>query len=386
VVEDRPDSLEAALDPGERDRLRVREGNPAAAEAIASGSVFFRQSRWAVRARWSNRLTQYDGLLGELPPEARARLDPLSAPGPISASRLATFSRCGFLYLLQHVLRLEPALEPEERKRLEPLERGDLFHRVAERFLRERRDQGELPLRDSEATRTRLLQMAEEALTAHVAGSPPRFTVLWEREKARFRQTLLAWLRREVATGERSLPAHFELSFGVGQRPSEGEPHRPEPLVFELGEERSVRVSGKIDRIDRRPDGTLVLRDYKTGKAPKDELGIFKGGKQLQVPFYILAAAQIFPEAPVVEAFLDYVDGGRQVAVDPEAVRSEGFRSLLRQLLEAIGQGVFVQEPSACPWCDYTAVCGPRPLLERRRQIKAGDKDLIRVLRLRDLG
>jgi putative RecB family exonuclease len=145
-------------------------------------------------------------------------------------------------------------------------------------------------------------------------------------------------------------------------------------------------MSGKIDRIDRRPDGTLVLRDYKTGKAPKDEMGIFRGGKQLQVPFYILAAAQLFPDAPVVEAFLDYVDGGRQVGVDPDVVRSDGFRALLGGLVEAIGQGLFVQEPSACPWCDYTAVCGPRPLLERRRQIKGSDPQLIRILRLRDMG
>jgi RecB family exonuclease len=386
VAEDVPDSLEAALDPGERDRLRVREGGQPAAEAIAMGSIFFRQSRWAVRGRWSNRLTIYDGLLADLPEEARRRLDPLSAPGPISASRLATFSRCGFLYLLQHVLRLEPALEPEERKRLEPLERGDLFHRVAERFLRECRDKGELPLKDVEATRTRLIEMAEEALAAHVAGSPPRFTVLWEREKARFRQTLLGWLVREVAGSGRATPAHFEVSFGMGQSPSGGEPHAPDPLTFDLGDGRRLRMSGKIDRIDRRPDGTLVLRDYKTGKAPKDEMGIFRGGKQLQVPFYILAAAQLFPDAPVVEAFLDYVDGGRQVGVDPAVVRSEGFRSLLGGLVEAIGQGLFVQEPTACPWCDFTAVCGPRPLLERRRQIKGSDPQLIRILRLRDMG
>jgi len=386
VREDVPDSLDAALDPGERDRLRVREGGQPAAEAIATGSIFFRQSRWAVRGRWSNRLTIYDGLLADLPEEARRKLDPLSASGPISASRLATFSRCGFMYLLQYVLRLEPALEPEERKRLEPLERGDLFHRVAERFLRECRDRGELPLQDAEATRTRLIEMAEEALAAHVAGSPPRFTLLWEREKTRFRQTLLGWLAREAAGNERAMPAHFEVSFGMGQSPSGGEPHAPAPLTFDLGDGRMLRMSGKIDRIDRRPDGTLVLRDYKTGKAPKDELGIFRGGKQLQVPFYILAAAQLFPDAPVVEAFLDYVDGGRQVAVDPDVVRSEGFRALLGGLVEAIGQGLFVQEPSACPWCDFTAVCGPRPLLERRRQIKGSDPQLIRILRLRDMG
>jgi ATP-dependent helicase/nuclease subunit B len=378
--------LEDAVDRTERDRARVHREGKAAAGAIAAGSAFFKQSRLAARARWSGTLTRYDGLLTDLDPEALKKLDPLNAAFPISASRLATYSRCGFLYLLQYVLRLEPALEPEERKRLEPLERGSLFHEVAERFLRERREAGELPVRDTEEMRRRLLAMAEESLEALVAGSPPRFTFLWEREKERVRSGLLDWLRREAQNAARSTPAHFEVSFGLGRSATESEPHDPSPMLLDLGDGRTLRVSGQIDRIDERADRTLVLRDYKTGKAPKDEGGIFRGGKQLQIPFYILAAAQLFPGQPVVEAFLDYVDGGRQVAVDPDVVRSEGWKALLRGLVDSIGQGVFVQEPTACEWCDFTAVCGPRPLLERRRQIKRSDPQLIRVLRLRDLG
>ena len=88
---------------------------------------------------------------------------------------------------------------------------------------------------------------------------------------------------------------------------------------------------------------------------------------------------------PVVEAYLDYVDGGRQVGIDPDVVRSETFRALLRGLVDAIGRGVFVQEPSSCDWCDFTAVCGPKGLLERRRRIKLGDKRIQEVLRLRDI-
>jgi RecB family exonuclease len=378
--------LEDTVDRTERDRARIHREGKAAAGVIAAGSAFFKQSRLAAQARWSGTLTRYDGLLTDLDPEALKKLDPLNAASPISASRLATYSRCGFLYLLQYVLRLEPALEPEERKRLEPLERGSLFHDVAERFLRERRDQGELPVRDNDEMRLRLLAMAEESLEALVAGSPPRFTFLWEREKERVRTGLLEWLRREAQNAARSTPAHFEVSFGLGRSPTKSERHDPEPMLLPLGDGRTLRVSGQIDRIDERPDGTLVLRDYKTGKAPKDEGGIFRGGKQLQIPFYILAAAKLFPEQPVVEAFLDYVDGGRQVAVDPDVVRSEGWKALLRGLVDSIGQGVFVQEPTACEWCDFTAVCGPRPLLERRRQIKRGDPQLIRVLRLRDMG
>ena len=152
VVEDDPDRLplEDAVDAGERDRFRLRR-DEAAATAIAAGSPFFRQSRLASQARWSGRLTRYDGLVvGEGDEDLGARLDPLAARYPVSASRLATYARCGFLYLLQNVLRLQPAPEPEERRRIDPLERGDLFHEVAERYLRELRDRGELPVRDTD--------------------------------------------------------------------------------------------------------------------------------------------------------------------------------------------------------------------------------------------
>jgi RecB family exonuclease len=386
VVEDALDrlSLEDAVDAGERDRIRLRR-DETAATAIAAGSPFFRQSRLASQARWSGKLTRYDGLVvGEGDEGLRARLDPLEARYPVSASRLATYARCGFLYLLQNVLRLQPAPEPEERRRIEPLERGDLFHRVAERFLRELRDRGELPVRDTDAARTRLAAMAEEALEGLVMGSPPRFTLLWQREKRKFHKTAQEWLEREAAAAAKSTPAHFELSFGLGKERDEEEPHDPEPIEIDLGDGRALRVSGKIDRIDRRADG-LVLRDYKTGRAPKDDGGVFRGGKQLQIPFYVLAAAKLLPGERVVDAFLDYVDGGRQVAFRPDVATGPEFRDLLRRLVDLVARGVFVQEPSACDFCDFTAVCGPKALLQRRQAIKIRDRSLLEYLRLRDV-
>jgi ATP-dependent helicase/nuclease subunit B len=392
ALDDTP--LDLTLDRSERDRRRVRTGGREAALAISAGSAFFKQSHLSARARWSGQLTPYDGLIAfaprdgvasELASEIGRKLDPVTAPGPISASRLAVFARCGFQYLLECVLRLEPAEEPEERRRLDPLERGSLFHEVAEDFLRRQRDRGELPLRDTADARRRLAEIADERLDALVQKSPPRFTALWAKERARFQATMRDWFHREVEAGGKAVPAHFELGFGLSRAAAPGEPHLAEPLAIDIGDGRTLRVSGKIDRIDRRPDGTLVLRDYKTGRAPRDDGGLFRGGRQLQIPFYILAAARIFPETPVVEAFLDYVDGGRQVGLDPALVRSDSFRPLLRGLTDAIAKGVFVQEPSACEWCDFKVVCGPTPLLKRRRQLKLGDARLQQVLRLRDV-
>ena len=392
ALDDTP--LDLTLDRSERDRRRVRTGGREAALAISAGSAFFKQSHLSARARWSGQLTPYDGLIAfaprdgvatELASEIARKLDPVTAPWPISASRLAVFARCGFQYLLECVLRLEPAEEPEERRRLDPLERGSLFHEVAEDFLRQQRDRGELPLRDTADARRRLEQIADVHLDALVQKSPPRFTALWAKERARFQATMRDWFHREVEGGGKAVPAHFELGFGLSREAAPGEPHLTEPLAIDIGDGRTLRVSGKIDRIDRRPDGTLVLRDYKTGRAPRDDGGLFRGGRQLQIPFYILAAARIFPDTPVVEAFLDYVDGGRQVGLDPALVRSDSFRALLRGLVDAIAKGVFVQEPTACEWCDFKVVCGPTPLLKRRRQLKLGDARIQQVLRLRDV-
>lgn len=387
VAEDELDALplEDAVDRSERDRARVRRGGGEAVRAIAAGSGSFRRARTAARARWSNRLTPYDGLV-VLPPELAQRLDPTRDPRPTSASRLATFSLCGFRYLLQHVLRLEAYLEPEERMALDPLERGSLFHEVAELFLRERRERSELPLRETPALRARLRELATERLAAFVAASPPRFTFLWDQEQARFLEGMDRWLTREIAMASRSMPAYFEVSFGLPRRMATAEPHSPDPLVIDLGDGRQLKVAGKIDRIDRAPQGGWILRDYKTGRAPKDEPGVFRGGRQLQVPFYILAAEQLLPQEPVIEAFLDYVDGGRAVSLDPRAVRGEPFRTLLRTLVDQVAGGAFVQEPSACDWCDFTAVCGPKPLLEIRRRYKWPDRRVQDYARLRDMG
>jgi len=398
VAEDDEDALspEDALDAGERDRARVKQGGRAAAQAVAGGSRFFRQSRLATLARWSKQLTPYDGLVafsprdGEGALEAARVLERLNPERPglvLSATRLATWAQCGFRYLLQHVLRLEARDVPEERKRLEPLERGNLFHHVAELFLRERREAGQLHVTNDEASRERLLELSDEALADLVEGSPPRFTSLWEREKARFRTMALAWLQREALASGKRTPAHFEVGFGLPAPEHNLEAWREEPVEIGLGAGRSIRISGRIDRIDRNRDGTLVLRDYKTGRAPwRDDGGFLKGGRQLQMPFYVLAARELFPGAQISEAFLDYVDGGRRVAFDPAAVEGEDFRSLLRGLVESIATGLFVQEPAACDFCDFTEVCGPRPLLQLRRSFKIGDPFVKRVLRLRDMG
>ena len=247
--------LEDAVDAGERDRFRVRRDD-AAATAIAAGSPFFQQSRLASQARWSGRLTRYDGLVLDEAGELGPQLDPLLARHPVSASRLAIYARCGFQYLLQNVLRLSPAPEPEERRRIDPLERGDLFHRVAEAFLRERRDRGELPVTRRRGAARAAARDGGGGAAGPGGGQPAALhAAVGAREAALPRDDAgLAHDASRPPPRERR-PRTSSSASGSGWRPTPREPHDPEPLEIDLGDGRSLRVSGRIDRIDRRARG-----------------------------------------------------------------------------------------------------------------------------------
>jgi RecB family exonuclease len=373
--EDSRADLGESLDLGERDSDIVTRYGVPAIRWLEAERPFLRSAHELSRGRAAKRLSPFDGLVCAEGEDTHPKLDPIRSGQSISASRIAAFGECGFRYFLRYVLRLEPAIEPEERRKLDPLEKGTLFHEVAELFLRERRDAGLLPIKNTPEERARLLALGDERLEAWVEGSPPRLVLLWRAEKKVFLQLLGEWLSREAENyrQKKTMPAHFEVSFGMPYRQSgTNEPHRDAPVEIPLDDGSVMRIAGQIDRIDRidaAAGGGLVLRDYKTGKAPLDnDASLFKGGRQLQIPFYILAAQEMFPGEKVVEAFLDYVNAGRQVAFQPARATSATFRALLLQIADLIGRGVFMQEPAACTFCDFQAVCGPTPVLESRKR------------------
>lgn len=394
VTEDRDGhaDMDLCIDLGERDTELVARHGLQALTWLESTRPFLRAAHELSRGRAARRLSPFDGLIGIEGEDSHPRLDPIKSGQAISASRIAAFGECGFRYFLRYVLRLEPAIEPEERRKLDPLEKGTLFHEVAELFLRERRDQGLLPIRNTDEERARLLALGDERLEAWVEGSPPRLILLWRAEKKVFLQLLTEWLAREAENyrTRKTTPAHFEVSFGMPYRRSNThEPHRDAPVEIPLDDGRVLKISGQIDRIDRidaAEGGGLVLRDYKTGKAPTDnDASLFKGGRQLQIPFYILAAQEIFPGEKVVEAFLDYVNAGRQVAFNPTKATSATFKALLLRIADLMGHGVFMQEPSACTFCDFTAVCGPTAVLDsRKRRRRLFDPLARKVAELKD--
>ena len=273
VVEDDPRALplEDAVDAGERDRLRVLRDDAAAARDRGRLGVLP-----AVAAR------EPGALVGQAHALRRPRRGRGRARSPRSstrctrgtrcrASRLALYARCGFQYLLQHVLHLEPALEPEERRRIDPLERGDLVPRrgraLPARAARPRRAAGRTT---PSAARARLARWPRRRSQGLVEGSPPRFTLLWEREKRRFHETMRAWLAtRGGRAPARTTPAHFELSFGLGVSPDGGRAARPRPARDRPG--RRARAAGLGPHRPHRPAHRRRARAARLQDGPRAE-------------------------------------------------------------------------------------------------------------------
>ena len=288
--------LEDALDAGERDRLRVRRGGTEAVLAVAAGSPSFKGAHLAAHERWSRFLTPHDGLVDGLPGALARRLDPLTSSQPVSASSLARFATCGFQYLLASVLRLKAPVEPEERLGLNALEKGTLFHEVAETFLRGERDAGRLPVADDDETRTRLLDLARTHVDRLVAGTPPRHRMVWDMHWRAFCDLLLRFLAREAANPALGRPAHFEVAFGLG---AQGTNERARPPAARGGPGRRPRAARvRQDRPHRRARGRVAgAARLQDGTRPSRRQPDLQGGPSAPDPVLRAGGAADLPGA-----------------------------------------------------------------------------------------
>jgi RecB family exonuclease len=135
-------------------------------------------------------------------------------------------------------------------------------------------------------------------------------------------------------------------------------PHSRERTLSALG--ASVRVSGRVDRIDDR-NGDLVIVDYKTGKqVPTDD-----DARVSRALAIYAAVAQRTLRRPVFDVELHHVPSG------VVARHRHTPESLSRQMsrVESIGRDITVAEESGtdadfparpgplCGWCDYREHC-----------------------------
>jgi ATP-dependent helicase/nuclease subunit B len=321
------------------------------------------------RARSSGVFTRFDGNLAGLGV-------PHPADGSVtSATRLQAWASCPHRYLFETVLGVEQVQAPEDLLELSPLERGEIVHRVLDRFLREglarrARADGRSWTDDD---RRRLLEIGTEecddAERRGVTGRP----LLWRRARRQILGDLARWcdedLRRE--RGARSEPVASELDFGLP-----GSAHGP--LELALSDGRVVRLRGSIDRVDRADDGTLVVLDYKTGSdityRSLSEDDPDTRGTHLQLAIYGHAARAVLgePDSPVVAGYWFATTRRRFRWIGyPLSDRVvERIDAVLRTIVDGITGGVFPARPPEPGWRLWVecAFCDPDGLgtLDRR--------------------
>jgi DNA helicase II / ATP-dependent DNA helicase PcrA len=234
----------------------------------------------------------------------------------LSASDLDLYLTCPLKYKFRRVFGIPE--EPTINQRF-----GILIHSVLERF---HKDSG-----------------GEEAAAGGLAELMDLFESGWRRSgfgssddelqfRDRAREAMrLYWERERESEGE---PAWLERKFDI-----------------RIGEHQ---VRGRVDRVDRFPDGSYELIDYKTGER-KSEAQL---ENDLQLALYRLAAREAWG--------LEAGTGSYYYVLDAEKVaaptKPDDAERVERTVLE-VGEGVLGQDfeprpsPTTCSWCDYRLIC-----------------------------
>jgi DNA helicase-2/ATP-dependent DNA helicase PcrA len=232
----------------------------------------------------------------------------------LSASDLDLYLTCPLKYKFARVFAIPQ--EPTINQRF-----GILIHNVLERFHREEDDGGEEGLR-------RLMELFEAGWRRSGFGSSDDELQFRDRAREAMR---LYWERERESEGE---PVWLERKFDI----TIGQHH----------------VRGRVDRVDRLPDGGYELIDYKTGERKSEE----DLASDLQLSLYRLAAREAWDLEAGAGSYYYVLD-----AEKVEAPTSPDDAERVERTVLQVGDGVLSQDfeprpsPTVCGWCDYRLIC-----------------------------
>lgn len=261
-----------------------------------------------------------------LPPGATAAA---LVPAQLSASSYEDLRRCPYRFFALRMLGLKEVeeLEAEVDKR----DFGTWLHHVLRTFHERLRDGGPVPAEQRAALLDACARegMGQQRLPE---GEFLPFAAAWPA----VRDGYLTWLAGHEAGG-----ATFV----------EGEAARKATLG-------ALALEGRIDRIDRLPDGSLLVMDYKTESLQATQERMKTPLEDTQLAFYAL----LLPGEPLAAAYLNVGERGTVKAVPhPELSQAahllkEGIETEVRR----IGQGALLPalgEGRACEFCAARGLC-----------------------------
>lgn len=232
----------------------------------------------------------------------------------LSASDLSLYLTCPLKYKFARVFGIPQ--EPTINQRF-----GILIHNVLERFHKE-------PPQSDEDGLRQLSNLFETGWRRTGFGATDDELQFRDRAREALR---LYWERERVAEGE---PVWLERKFD-----------------FKVGEHH---VRGRVDRVDRLPDGDYELIDYKTGERRTEA----QLENDLQLALYRLAAREAWEVEASTGSYYYVLDADKV----PAPTRPDDAERVERTVLQ-VGEGVLSQDfeprpsPSVCSWCDYRLIC-----------------------------
>jgi RecB family exonuclease len=367
-------------------RTLLEDGDPLGVAFLRRRLPRYDRVQAAEDAHWAPSYGPHDGVLSDAGLAYLAGHDVFAYPH--SPTGLEAYALCPQRFFLSRVLRLRRDEEPEELLRISALDRGTVFHSIVEGFMRSLAGRSPQPT-DWPA----LAALADEVLDQAQADGRTGHPMLWAADRAAIRDDVERWLTQELedADGVALNDADFEVRFGPTRYEAgeEGPLTRDEPLVVRLPNGRMIEVAGRADRIQwRTAPAAFRVIDYKTGSARGKENAL-DGGRALQLPLYLLAAAQaldVDPAAGEAQYFYATRKGDyKRVRFTGQELtdRRADFDRVMTELEAGIREGDFHAEPSdKCTWCDFDSVCDRRRFAFRDR--KAEDPHTVRVERRRE--
>ena len=323
------------------------DGGPTARERIRDTYPWRVDGEKARRARRKAVYTEHDGLLTPRDGDALSILGnpELGVRGrTMSAGRLETLAATPYIYFLRYVLGVQPLDEPalDDEPWMNRLRHGSILHETFAAFMKELEGNPPSPL-----DRERLRRLLRENVDEYAKRYAPPSEVVRESALRRLWQDALVFLRAEAGREEAFRTIEQELGFGfAAHRRREGD---VADIEWSFSDDRTLRLRGRIDRVDRLSDDSLVIWDYKTGSArgyaTDDPLN---DGKTLQWALYAYALAEARGE-PVDRSgyfFTSTKEMGRRLTFDPERARPD-VEAILSRLSEMAESGTFPMTPKA---------------------------------------
>jgi RecB family exonuclease len=267
-----------------------------------------------------------------------------------SPTALDTYRSCPFKYFASRVLAIDE--ERDDEIGLDPLARGALVHAVFERFFSwwQREGRGAVTAATLDDARRHFAELVSEMLAR-----------LPEADRQVESARLLGSAAGE-GMGDRVFRIEASREARVVARELELAIDGEYTFAAERGD-RTVRLRGAVDRVDRLDDGTLRVIDYKSGA-----VGELK--ELLQVPLYVYVieraiGARAGREVQASEAFYVGLRGRDPVVpvITGAAQRAERLAAAAETLVEVvdgIAAGDFPPRPirpRLCATCGYDTVC-----------------------------